>query len=123
MARSGERLLGFRRVTDSGERSNCERKRLFHWAQVYLPERFGVGQECASEASPLIVPASCRRAHVAERAQSAQMGFFLGAAKRKGVFNLVIPIRSAGPDLALAESETIRTKCGHLVLGIICFAL
>lgn len=68
---------------------------MFSWAQVYLQERFGVGQACTSEASPLIVPASCRRARITERAQA---GFFLGAAQPEDVFNLVIPVQPAEPD-------------------------
>lgn len=77
---------GLRRVINSGEQSRSEGRCLFHWAQGYLLERFGVGQQCASEASPLIVPASCRRAR--GRARSVQTGFFAGAAKPKDVFNL-----------------------------------
>lgn len=101
MARSGGHQL------DSGEQSNSQGKHLFRWAQVYLHQCFGVAQECASEASPLIVPASCRRAHVAERARRAQTGFFSSTTKPKGVFNLVVPIQSAGTRLALVENETI----------------
>lgn len=54
-----------------------------------------MGQACTSEASPLIVPASCRRARITERAQA---GFFLGAAQPEDVFNLVIPVQPAEPD-------------------------
>lgn len=77
---------GFRRVGDSGEQSSSQGKCSNSWAQMYLHEHFGLGQAHVSEASPLIVPASCRHACVAKWPPSTQTGFFLGDTKPKDVF-------------------------------------
>lgn len=110
-------LEGICWVMDSAKWSDSQGEHLFHRAQVY--ERFGVGQECASEASPLIVPASCRRAHIAAWSQSVsswRVSFW--ALLNQKMFQLGSTYSVSGTTPALVESETIRTKCGHWVVGI-----